>query len=110
MSYLVAAPDMLAVAAAQVHGIGSTLSAATTAAAAAPTIEVLAAGQDEVSAAITAVFGSYGQAYQTLSAQAAVFHTQFVQTLNAAGGGLHGGRGGQCVAVASCRTTSCWVR
>src|ERR1700756_1427225 len=82
MSYLVAAPDFLASAATDLSNIGSTLTAAN-AAAAATTTAVVAAGADEVSAGIAAVFGVRGQAYQALSAQAAAFHEQFVQTLTA---------------------------
>src|ERR1700758_2335776 len=84
MSYLVAAPAFLASAATDLSNIGSTLSAAN-AAAAATTTEVVAAGADEVSAGIAALFGVQGQAYQALSAQAAAFHEQFVQTLTAGG-------------------------
>ena len=83
MSYLVAVPDMLASAATDVEGIGSSLTAAT-AAAAAPTTAVAAAGADEVSTAIAALFSSHAQAHQALSAEAAEFHTRFVQTLTAA--------------------------
>ncbi len=57
-----------------------------TAAAALPTTGILAAGADEVSAAIAALFGAHGQAYQALSAQAAALHAQFVQSLNSASG------------------------
>jgi triacylglycerol lipase len=81
MSFVVAAPEMLASVAADVAGIGSSLSAAN-AAAAAPTTAVMAAAGDEVSAAITAVFSSHAQQFQALSAQAAAFHDQFVQILN----------------------------
>ncbi|WP_231981951.1 PecA family PE domain-processing aspartic protease [Mycobacterium sp. E2327] len=62
--------------------LGSTISAAH-AAASAPTTGLLAAAGDEVSTAIAAMFSSYGSAYQALSGQAAAFHTQLVQTLNA---------------------------
>ena len=82
--YLVAAPEFLASAATDLSNIGSTLSAAN-AAAAATTTEVVAAGADEVSAGIAALFGVQGQAYQALSAQAAAFHEQFVQALTAGG-------------------------
>jgi triacylglycerol lipase len=44
-----------------------------------------AAAGDEVSAAIASLFSSRGTAFQALSAQAAAFHAQFVQALNAAG-------------------------
>jgi triacylglycerol lipase len=84
MSYVIAAPDMLAAAAADVAGIGSSLSEAN-AAAAASTTRVIAAAGDEVSAAIASLFSSRGTAFQALSAQAAAFHAQFVQALNAAG-------------------------
>jgi triacylglycerol lipase len=85
MSFVVAAPEMLASAAADVAGIGSSLSAAN-AAAAAPTTAVTAAAGDEVSAAITSLFSRHAQQFQTLSAQAAAFHDQFVQTLNSGTG------------------------
>ena len=86
MPYVIAAPDMLAAAAADVAGIGSSLSEAT-GAAAASTTAVITAGSDEVSAAIAALFSGYGKAFQTLSAWAMQFHTQFVHALGAAGGG-----------------------
>jgi hypothetical protein len=44
---------------------------------------VIPAALDEVSAAIAAMFGAHGQSFQALSAQAALFHDQFVQALNA---------------------------
>jgi hypothetical protein len=83
VSYLVAVPELLASAATDVEGIGSSLSAAT-AAAAAPTTAVAAAGADEVSSAIAALFSSHAQAHQALSAEAAAFHTKFVQALTGA--------------------------
>ncbi|MGB9303686.1 MAG: PE family protein, partial [Mycobacterium sp.] len=85
MSYLVAVPEMLQAAATDLAGIGSTLSEAN-AAAAAPTTGLLAAGADEVSAAVTVLFSSHAQAFQALSAEAAAFHQQFVQLLTSAGG------------------------
>jgi hypothetical protein len=85
MSYVITAPDMLAAAAADVAGIGSSLSEAN-AAAAASTTRVIAAAGDEVSAAIASLFSSHGIAFQALSAQAAAFHSRFVQALNASAG------------------------
>jgi PE family len=82
MSFVVAVPDMLAAAAADVAGIGSSLSEANTAATASTT-RVIAAAADEVSAAIASLFSSHGTAFQALSAQAADFHAQFVQALTA---------------------------
>ncbi|ORA08484.1 PE family protein, partial [Mycobacterium angelicum] len=82
MTYVVVAPEMVAAAATDLANVGSTLSAAN-AAAAAPTMGVLAAGADEVSAAIAALFQAHGQAYQVLSAQAAAFQTKFEAALTA---------------------------
>nr|WP_276579453.1 PE family protein [Mycobacterium gordonae] len=76
-------PDSLAVAASDVASIGNTLRTVH-GLATLPTTAVAAAGLDEVSAAIAALFGSYGKEYQALSAQAAVFHDQFVQALTGA--------------------------
>ncbi len=88
MSFVSVAPEIVVAAATDLAGIGSAISAAN-AAAAAPTTAVLAAGADEVSAAIAALFSGHAQAYQALSAQAAAFHQQFVQTL----AGVAGERG-----------------
>src|SRR5258705_171179 len=81
MPWVIAAHECGAAAASDLAGIGSTLSAAN-AAAAFPTSTVLAAGADEVSAAIAALFGAHAQAYQAISAQAALFHDQFVALMN----------------------------
>ncbi|EUA13165.1 PE family protein [Mycobacterium kansasii 732] len=84
MSFVVAVPEMFATARADLSGLGAVIAEADAAAAAATTA-VLAAGADEVWVAIATLFGSHGQAYQALRAQAAKFHAQFVQTLAAAG-------------------------
>ena len=84
MSYVIAAPEALAAVASDVAGIGSTLSTAN-AAASGPTTGLLAAGADEVSAAVAALFSEHGQAFQALTSQAAAFHAQFVQNLTSAG-------------------------
>ncbi len=84
MLFVIAAPEALVSAAGDLATIGSTVGAAN-AAAAANTTQLLAAGADEVSAAIAALFGAHGQAYQALSGQAATFHEQFVQALTAGG-------------------------
>ncbi|WP_459797708.1 PE family protein, partial [Mycobacterium riyadhense] len=81
MSFVIAAPEMVTAAATDLAGIRSVISAAN-AAAAVPTTSVLAAGADEVSAAIAALFGAHAQAYQALSAQAVAFHDQLVEALN----------------------------
>ena len=78
MSYVIAAPEIMATAASDLARIGSIVGAAN-AVALVPTTGVLAAGADEVSAAIATVFDAHAQAYQALGAQAAAFHNQFVQ-------------------------------
>ncbi|VAZ79072.1 PE-PGRS family protein PE_PGRS26 [Mycobacterium persicum] len=85
MSFVLTTPEFLVDAAADLTGIGSTIRAASTAAAA-PTGGVLAAGADEVSAAVAAVFAAHAQGYQVLSAQAAAFHDQFVALVRAGAG------------------------
>ncbi|MCV7074347.1 PE family protein, partial [Mycobacterium szulgai] len=85
MSYLFTQPQALMMAASDLAGIGSTINTATVAAAM-PTTGVLAAGADEISAAMAAIFGAHGQRYQAMSEQAAALHSQIVQNLNAAGG------------------------
>jgi hypothetical protein len=84
MSYLTTAPAALASTAADVESIGSAISTASTNAAA-PTTSLLAAAEDEVSAAIANLFGAYGLQYQALVTQAGAFHNQFTQALAAAG-------------------------
>ena len=85
MSLLDVTPQLLASAAADLRGIGSALDAAH-AAAAAPTTGLLAAGADEVSTAVAALFSGHGQAFQALGGQASAFHAQFVQALSGAQG------------------------
>jgi hypothetical protein len=59
-SFVIASPDVLAAGAQDLTGIGSAVRAAN-AAAAASTTSVVAAASDEVSAAISARFGGYGE-------------------------------------------------
>lgn len=94
MSFVIAAPEALVAVASDLAGIGSALAEAN-AAALAPTTALLAAGADEVSAAIAALFGAHGQAYQTVSAQASAFHAQFVQAFDWRRRGVCGCRGRQ---------------
>jgi hypothetical protein len=75
------APELLVSAAANLESIGAALNAANVAAAV-PTTGRLAAGADEVSAAVAALFAEQAQEYQALSAQVNAFHQQFVQALN----------------------------
>ena len=85
MSFVFAQPGVVAAAATDLASVGSTISEAN-AAAASSTTQVFAAGTDEVSTAVAALFGAHAQGYQTLSAQAAAFHQQFVQALNSGAG------------------------
>src|SRR5215469_13170474 len=82
MSFVVAVPEALGTAATDLASLGSTISSANAAAATATT-GVLTAAEDEVSAAIAAVFSAHGEGFQALSAQAAAFHEQFVQAVTA---------------------------
>jgi hypothetical protein len=82
MSYVIAAPEFVSAAATDLANIGSGISSAN-AVALAPASGVLAAGADEVSAAVAGLFTTQAQAYRALSAQAAWFHQQFVQLMNA---------------------------
>ena len=81
MSFVSMAPELVGAAATDLANIGLTIKTATTAAAA-QTTGVLAAGADEVSAEIAELFNAHAQAHQALSAQAAAFHDQFVQTMS----------------------------
>ncbi len=81
MSFVIAALDGVTDAAGSLAGIGSALGEAT-AAAAAPTTGLEAAAADDVSIAVSQLFGTYGKQFQALSAQAAAFHDHFVSLLN----------------------------
>ena len=85
MSFVMAAPDLVTAAASDLASIESALSEVR-AAAATQTTGLLAAADDEVSAAIAALFSAHGQGFQALGGQAAAFHAQFVQALNAGAG------------------------
>jgi len=83
-SYVIAAPEALAVASGDLTGIGEAIRGA--AAAAAPsTTGIVAAAEDEVSAAIASFFGSYAEDFHALTAQATLFHDRFVGALSGAG-------------------------
>ena len=81
MSFVLVAPDLVGAASSDLAGIGSAISAAH-AAAAVPTTAVAAAAADEVSTAIAALLGEYGQEFQALGAQASAFHADFVQLMS----------------------------
>jgi hypothetical protein len=85
VSYVIAAPEMMASAATDLATIGSNLGAAHTAAAA-RTVAVLPAAADEVSASIAHLFSAHAQEYHALAGRAAAFQEQFVQHLTASAG------------------------
>ncbi len=66
-----AVPEIIEAAATDLAALRSTLSAASTAAAS-QTTQIVAAAEDEVSAAIATVLSSHGQGYQVLSARAPI--------------------------------------
>ena len=85
MSNAMAVPEMMAAAATDVSAIGSTINAAHMAAAA-PTVAVIPAAADEVSASIAHLFSGVAQDFHALVGQAATFGQQFAQQLNVGAG------------------------
>ncbi len=85
MSFVVVNPGAVAAAATDLANIGATISDAH-AAAAAWTTELVPAAEDEISAGIAGLFGTYAQNHHALAAQAAAFHDRFVQAVNAGAG------------------------
>ena len=74
-------PGIVSAASGDLQNIGSALRDAN-AAAAFRTTAIAAPAADEVSAAITGVFGAHAQEFQALSSKAAVFHQEFANLLN----------------------------
>lgn len=89
MSFVNVVSDAVLEAASTLQGIGSGLSAASSAAAA-PTTGLAAAAQDEISTAVAGLFGDYGAEFQALSAQAQAFHDRFVGALKGSMGQYQG--------------------
>jgi len=84
MSYLIAAPEAIAAVSGDLSGIGDAIKGA--ASEAAPSTTAIAtAASDEVSAAITSLFGNYAKEFQALTARATQFHSEFGHALSAAG-------------------------
>jgi PE family len=84
MAYVLAQPQAMAAAAADIAGIGLAINEAD-AAAAGPTTGVLEAAADEVSASTATLFNSYAQEYQAVIRRAGAFHNEFAQLLAAVG-------------------------
>ena len=91
MTELLVDPQIVTTVAANIDGIGSSIKAAT-AAAAAPTSGVLAAAADEVSAAIANLFGAHGQEFQAVVNQVEAYQTQFQQKPDRGGERLRANR------------------
>jgi hypothetical protein len=89
MAYVSTAPAAIAAAATQLEGIGNSF-AAESAAAATPTTALAPAGSDEVSALQAGAFSTYGQLYQTVSADAQAIHQQFVNLLQSSSNSYQG--------------------
>src|ERR1700749_3142022 len=89
MAYVNTNSAAIAAAATQLEGIGNSF-AAESSAAAAPTTALPPAASDEVSALQAGVFSTYGQLYQSVSAQAQAIHQQFVPMLNQSSGSYQG--------------------
>ena len=85
MSFVNTQPAAISAAATQLEGLGNSF-AAESSAAASSTTDVLPAATDEVSILQAGVFSTYGQLYQSVSAQAQAIHQQFVQLLNQSSG------------------------
>src|SRR6201996_2064874 len=85
MAYVNTNSAAIAAAASQLEGVGHSF-AAESSAAAAPTTALAPAASDEVSVLQAGVFSSYGQLYQTVSAEAQAIHQQFVNLLQSSSG------------------------
>lgn len=85
MSFVITQPEALLYAAGKLETLGSAL-AAESAAAAPPTTAIAPAAADEISALQAGLFTAYGELYQSVNAQAATVHQQFVRTLNTSAG------------------------
>jgi PE family len=81
MPFVATNTELVSAAAGDLARIGSTISTANETAAL-PISGVVAAGADDVSAGIAALFSGHAQVFQALSSQAAAFHQQFVQLMN----------------------------
>lgn len=92
MSFVFVTPDLLAISASDLAGIGSAIGAANSAMAT-PSTAVVAVAADDVSTAVASLFSGYAQSYQALGGQAGAFHDQFVRTLNAAAATPAAGQG-----------------
>lgn len=98
MTFVTTQPELLTAAANQLQDIGSAI-AAQNAAAAGPTLGVVPAAADEVSAMTATQFAAHGALYQDVSAQAAAIHNFFVQILRASGASYAGTEAANAIAA-----------
>jgi len=85
MSFVIAAPEAVQAAAEDLAEIRASLADAA-ASVAGPTTGLVPAAADEISAAMSAMFGDFGQKFQWLSAEAQAFHAEFISLMNAGAG------------------------
>jgi PE family/PPE-SVP subfamily C-terminal region len=100
MSFVTTAPAALSAAATQLEGVGTSF-ATESSAAAGSTTAVSPAAADEVSIMQSGVFSTYGQLYQTVSAQAQAIHQQFVSLLQSSSGSYQETEGANQVGAAA---------
>jgi len=86
MAFVNTQPAAIAAAATQLEGIGNSFCRRERPALRPSTTDVVPAASDEVSILQAGVFSTYGQLYQSLSAQAQAIHQQFVQLMNQSSG------------------------
>jgi PE family/PPE-SVP subfamily C-terminal region len=100
MAYVTTAPAAIAAAATQLEGIGNSF-AAESSAAATSTTAIAPAASDEVSALQASTFSTYGQLYQTVSADAQAIHQQFVNLMQSSSNSYQGTEAANQVGAAS---------
>ena len=100
MSQVTTAPAALAAAATQLEGVGTSF-ATESSAAAGSTTAISPAAADEVSILQSSAFSTYGQLYQSVSAQAQAIHQQFVNLLQQSSGSYQQTEGANQAATAA---------
>jgi hypothetical protein len=100
MSFVTTAPAAITAAATQLEGVGTSF-ATESSAAAGSTTAISPAAADEVSILQSGAFSTYGQLYQTVSAQAQAIHEQFVNLLQSSSGSYQETEGANQVGAAA---------
>ena len=100
MSFVTTAPAAITAAATQLEGVGTSF-ATESSAAAGSTTAISPAAADEVSILQSGAFSTYGQLYQTVSAQAQAIHQQFVSLLQSSSGSYQETEGANQVGAAA---------